>query len=95
MTESTINSIFPTPIYMSKLDRALTPLELKFVDKNKKDFYKNDGNITSNNNYILNEKPFTNIKKDLDKRVQDYFQKVIIYNRCRYTLYYTVLVKLY
>ena len=77
MTESTINSIFPTPIYMSKLDRALTPLELKFVDKSKKDFYKNDGNITSNNNYILNEKPFTNIKKELDKRVQDYFNKVL------------------
>ena len=72
-----INSIFPTPIYMSKIDRALTPLELKFVDKSKKDFYKNDGNITSNNNYILNEKPFTNIKKELDKRVQDYFNKVL------------------
>ena len=77
MIESTINSIFPMPIYMSKLDRALSPLELKFVDKNKKTFTKNDGNITSNNNYILNEKPFTNIKKELDLRVQDYFNKVI------------------
>ena len=75
--ESTINSIFPTPIYMSKLDRKLTPLELKFVDKSKKDFYKNDGNITSNNNYILDEKPFANIKKELHIRVQDYFDKVI------------------
>ena len=75
--QSTINSIFPTPIYISKLDRDLTSLELKFVDKNKKDFYKNDGNITSNNNYILNEKPFVNIKKELDLRVQDYFDKVI------------------
>ena len=75
--EATINGIFPTPIYMSKLDRVLTPLELKFVDKNKKDFNKNDGNITSNNNYILNEKPFANIKKELDLRVQDYFDKVI------------------
>ena len=75
--EANINGIFPTPIYISKLDRKLTPLELKFVDKNKKDFYKNDGNITSNNNYILNEKPFANIKKDLDLRVQDYFDKVI------------------
>jgi hypothetical protein len=73
MSEEVINGIFPTPIYMSKLDRKLTPLELKFVDKHKKDFYKNDGNITSNNNYILNEKPFANIKKDLDLRVQDYF----------------------
>ena len=77
MIESTINSIFPTPIYMSKLDRKLTPLELKFIDKNKKTFTKNDGNITSNNNYILNEKPFTNIKKELDLRVKDYFEKVI------------------
>jgi len=75
--EANINGIFPTPIYISKLNRSLTPLELKFVDKNKKDFYKNDGNITSNNNYILNEKPFTNIKKELDLRVQDYFDKVI------------------
>jgi uncharacterized protein (TIGR02466 family) len=75
--EANINGIFPTPIYISKLDRELTPLELKFVDKNKKDFYKNDGNITSNNNYILNEKPFANIKKEIDLRVQDYFDKVI------------------
>ena len=77
MIESNINGIFPTPIYISKLNRKLTPLELKFVDKNKKDFYKNDGNITSNNNYILNEKPFSNIKKELDLRIQDYFDKVI------------------
>ena len=75
--EANINGIFPTPIYISKLDRKLTPLELKFVDKNKKDFYKNDGNITSNNNYILNEKPFANIKKELDLKVKDYFDKVV------------------
>jgi len=75
--EATINGIFPTPIYISKLNRKLTPLELKFVDKNKKDFYKNVGNITSNNNYILNEKPFINIKKELDLIIQDYFDNVI------------------
>lgn len=75
--EASINGIFPTPIYISKLNRELTPLELKFVNKSKKDFYKNDGNITSNNNYVLNEKPFTNIKKELDLKVQDYFDKVI------------------
>jgi uncharacterized protein (TIGR02466 family) len=77
MIKSIINVIFPTPIYMSKLDRKLTPLELNFVEKNKKDFYKNDGNITSNNTYILNEKTFFNIKKELDLRVKDYFEKVI------------------
>ena len=77
MKEAIINGIFPTPIYISKLDRKLTSLELKFVDKNKKDSYKNEGNITSNNTYILNEKPFLNIKKQLDLRVKDYFEKVI------------------
>ena len=76
--EANINGIFPTPIYISKLDRELTTLELKFVDKNKKDFYKNDGNITSKNNYILNEKPFANIKKQLDLKIQDYFDKIIL-----------------
>jgi uncharacterized protein (TIGR02466 family) len=75
--EANINGIFPTPIYISKLNRELTALELKFADKHKKDFYKNDGNITSNNNYILNEKPFANIKKELDLRLKDYFEKVI------------------
>jgi uncharacterized protein (TIGR02466 family) len=77
MTEAIINGIFPTPIYMSKLDRKLTSLELKFVDENKKDSYKNTGNITSNNTYILNKKPFLNLKKELDLRVKDYFKKVI------------------
>ena len=76
--KANINGIFPTPIYISKLDRELTTLELKFVDKNKKDFYKNDGNITSKNNYILNEKPFANIKKQLDLKIQDYFDKIIL-----------------
>ena len=75
--EENIHGIFPTAVYISKLDRELTPLELKFVDKHKKDFYKNDGNITSNNNYILNEEPFANIKKEIDKRVQNYCNKVL------------------
>ena len=75
--ESSINGIFPTPVYISKLNRKLTPLELKFVEKNKKNVYKNEGNTTSNNNYILNEKQFVNIKKELDLKVKDYFEKII------------------
>ena len=57
--EATINGIFPTPIYISNLDKELTSLELKFVDKNKKYFYKNEGNITTNNNYFWNESTLT------------------------------------
>jgi len=46
MIESNINGIFPTPIYISKLNRELTIVELKSGDKNKKAVYQNDGNIT-------------------------------------------------
>jgi uncharacterized protein (TIGR02466 family) len=77
MIESTINGIFPIPVYISKLDRELTKKELSFVDKSKLDHYKNDGNITSNDNYILNQKVLGSLKEDLYLRVQDYFNKVL------------------
>jgi uncharacterized protein (TIGR02466 family) len=77
MIEANINGIFPTPIYISKLNRELTSKELSFIDKTKSDCNKNEGNITSNDNYILNNKVFKNLKEDLDLRVKDYFEKVI------------------
>jgi len=79
MIESTINGIFPIPVYISKLDRELTKKELSFVDKSKLDHYKHDGNITSNDNYILNQKVFGSLKEDLYLRVEDYFKKVLSY----------------
>jgi len=75
--EATINAIFPTPIYISKLNRELTNKELSFINKTKFDCNKNEGNITSNDNYILNNKLFKDLKTDLDLRVKDYFQKII------------------
>jgi len=77
MIEATINGIFPTPVYMSKLDRELTSKELSFIDNTKLDTYNNEGNKTSNENYILNNEEFKSLKEELDARVQDYFNKVI------------------
>ena len=77
MIESSINGIFPTPIYISKLNREISIEELSFINKNKLDVYKNEGNTTSNDNYILNNKEFKNLKEELDLRVQDYFAKII------------------
>jgi uncharacterized protein (TIGR02466 family) len=76
--EATINGIFPKPIYISKLDRDITVKELLFIDNTKLDTYKNEGNTTSNDNYILNNKVFKTLKEELDLRVQDYFDKVIL-----------------
>jgi uncharacterized protein (TIGR02466 family) len=75
--EATINGIFPTPIYISKINRELTTKELSFINKTKLNTYNNEGNTTSNNNYILNDKAFKNLKEELDLRVKDYFDKVI------------------
>ena len=77
MVKSTINGIFQTPIYFSKLNRKLTKKELSFIKKTTSDSYKNDGNTTSNNTYILNQKVFKNLKTELDLIIQDYFNKVI------------------
>ena len=40
MKEPRIIGIFPTPVYTSQLNRKLTSSELKFVEKNKKNFTK-------------------------------------------------------
>ena len=75
--EATINGIFPTPVYFSKLYRELTKEELSFINKTKLDVSFNDGNTTSNDNYILNKKEFQNLKSEIDLKVKDYFDKII------------------
>ncbi len=75
--EAIINSIFPTPIYVSKIDRELTSEELLFIDETKLNVSKNDGNTSSKDSYILNNKIFSSLKENLDLKIQDYFDKVI------------------
>ena len=77
MIKSDVHGIFPTPIYISKLDRELTEQELLLVEKSKLDVVKNEGNTFSNDNYILNNKIFKNLKQELDLRIKDYFDKII------------------
>ena len=72
-----IHSIFPTPVYITKIDRGFTKQELQFVKEQKKHCTKNDGNINTKDNYILNRKQFKNIKKFLDKHCKEYLDTVI------------------
>tara|TARA_R100001143_G_C3352623_1_gene130450 strand:+ start:824 stop:1435 length:612 start_codon:yes stop_codon:yes gene_type:complete len=75
--QSTIHGLFPTPIYITKLTRQFSNKENKFIEKSKLDTYKNEGNLTSNDNCILNSKTFISLKKELDEIIKDYFNKVI------------------
>ena len=72
-----IYEIFPTPIYMSKRNKKFNTEECKFIEKSKSKTYKNRGNNTSNDTYILDKKPLARLKKEIDILVKDYFNRVI------------------
>jgi len=76
----TIHALFPQPVYFSKLERALTKEELKMINKQRKKTRKNEGNTTSKDNYVLENKTLKNLKEDLNKRVFEYFNKIICTN---------------
>ena len=77
MREPIINHIFPTPVYITEIDREFTKQELNFVKEQKKHCSKNAGNINTKDNYILNKKEFKNIKKFLNKHCKNYLDTVI------------------
>jgi len=77
MKEPTINNLFPTPIYMTNIDRTFTKQELNFVNKQKNYCNKNEGNIYTKNSYILNQKELKNIKEFLEQCCEDYLKKII------------------
>jgi uncharacterized protein (TIGR02466 family) len=59
------------------MDRPFTKQELKFVEDQKNHCSKNEGNINTKDNYILNRKEFKNIKKFLDTACKDYLNRII------------------
>tara|TARA_R100001129_G_scaffold42192_2_gene28983 strand:+ start:1542 stop:2159 length:618 start_codon:yes stop_codon:yes gene_type:complete len=77
MKEPIIQSLFPTPVYKTDINRLFTNDELNFVQSQKNFVNKNDGNVSSSDNYILNRKELKNIKKFLDDCCKDYLEKII------------------
>ena len=77
MNEPLIHSIFPTPVYTTKMNRGFTKQELNFVKEQKNHCNKNEGNFNTKDSYILNRKQFKNIKKFLDQCCKDYLNRII------------------
>ena len=75
--DSKIHSLFVTPVYITKLKREFTNEENKFTDEIKLRCHKNIGNITSDDNYIINNKQYSSLRKELNEIVKDYFNKII------------------
>ena len=95
--KSEIHPLFATPIYRSRLERQFTNNEIKFVKDQINFCYKNTGNMSSNNTYILKVKELESIKIFIEECIKDYFEKekkktkIII----DMTIYNSILVKLY
>ena len=77
---SSITSLFPIPLYETKLNREFTEKEINFVKAQKDNNIPNKGNSYSKNNYILETKELNEIKKFLELCCQDYLDKVICPN---------------
>lgn len=77
MKEPIIENLFPTPIYMTSINRPFTKQELNLVKNQKNHCDKNIGNTHTTDNYILNRKEFKNIKKFLDICCKDYMERII------------------
>ena len=72
-----VEHLFPEPLYFSKLERVLTKEELKIINEHKKKTQKNSGNSRTKDNYVLEHKGLKNLKKDIQTKVMDYFDKVV------------------
>ena len=75
-----VEHLFPEPLYFSKLERVLTKKELKIFNEHQKETQKNAGNSRTDDNYVLEHKGLKNLKKDIQTKVMDYFDKVVCTN---------------
>ena len=77
MIDSNIHALFAMPVYITKLKREFTSEENKFTNKIKLRCHKNVGNCTSDDSNIINNKQYSSLRKELNKIVKDYFNKII------------------
>lgn len=75
--EINIIPIFPTPIYLAKLNRPFSKKEINFVQKQKNEITKNEGNFYSKDTYVLEKTVFKNLKNEILFLLKDYYKKII------------------
>ena len=72
-----LHGIFPTPLIFTNIEREFTKEELDFFDEQSKTTYKNEGNITSLDNYLMRHDPMTTIKQEITSALQMYLDNII------------------
>ena len=89
MTNAQIYQLFPTTIYKNQINKNLTKPELDFLISQKSKIYKNIGNNSSNDNYILENKELINFKKQILNFVNDHLKNVLAVDTKKVTPYIT------
>jgi uncharacterized protein (TIGR02466 family) len=72
-----IIGIFPQPVYREQFKRSLSEEENKFIENQKKLTYKNVGNFSSTESYVLEKKEMQKLKNDLLLGVNNFINKII------------------
>ena len=80
-----LQAVFPTPIYIAKLERNIVKTELDFCHAELKKSIKNISNLSSQNQYVLENEPFRDLKICITKLAIDLpknFLNNILVNKC-------------
>ena len=78
MKEPNFELLFPTPVMFTEIGREYTQAELDFIHSHGKEGMtnRNVGNVTSNNNYILEEPELAGIKIAVTEAINEYIKRV-------------------
>ena len=78
MKEPNFELLFPTPVMFTHIDRDFTKAELDYVQSHSgaDKTNRNVGNVTSNNNYILEEPEMADLKKIVTDVLNEYVKRV-------------------
>lgn len=77
MKEPVLHGLFPTPIIFTNIEREFTKEELEFFDEHGKTTFKNEGNVTSLDNYLMKHDAMSTIKQELTESLQMYLDNII------------------
>jgi hypothetical protein len=76
IVEPEISGVFPTPVYISHMDRPFTPSEMEIFQNAEQKTIPNAGNITSANNYILNDPGLESIRNILTAHTAEFIKRI-------------------
>lgn len=76
MNEPNFELLFPTPVMFNSIDRDFTKEELAYIESHSASTNRNVGNVTSNNNYILNEPEMADLNKFVTDQLNEYIKRV-------------------